>query len=307
MTPILSWAKGFPSGPIRIFVGFTPGSPSDVLARGLADKLSKASGQTCIVDNKPGAGGLLAVKSLLQAPADGHSLLVVSASHAAAPAVTRNLGFDPARDLAAITRIANVPSLLVVSPKLGVSTLQMLLDRLKKEPGALNFSSPGTGSANHFAAEHLLALVKAKATHIPYRGVPEAASAIVAGDCHFSFIPAPNALALVESGRLQVLATSTGTRAQAFPSIPTVAEAGVSQYEFDPWFGVLTQAAVPAQALDRLIAMSIEGLNSPDLRTRFNVIGAEISTLPGNQFDIYIQQEIAKFRHIASEAGIVPT
>ena len=302
--PGLARAQGFPERPLRILVGFSAGSPSDLLARGLADKLTGALGQPAVVENRPGAGGLLAVRTLLQAPADGHTLLVVSAAHAATPVITRNLGFDPVRDLAGITRIANVPSLLVVSPALGTATLADLLARLRQAPGAMNFSSPGKGSANHFAAEYFLAQAGAKATHVPYRGVPEAVTSVVSGECQFSFVPAPNALQLIESGKLTALATCTGTRAKQLPAVPTVAQAGVPGYQFDPWFGVLTRAAVAPALRERLVAASVRALSAPDLRTRFEPIGAEISTLPGARFDSYIQEEIAKFRYIAAAANI---
>ncbi len=297
-------AQAFPDHPIRILVGFSPGSPSDLLARGLADKLTVSLGQPAVVDNKPGAGGLLAIRSLLQAPADGHTLLVVSAAHAATPAITRNLGFDPARDLAGITRIANVPSILVVSPTLGIATMADLVARLRQAPGTLNFSSPGKGSANHFAAEYFLAQAGAKATHVPYRGVPEAVTSVVSGECQFSFIPAPNVLQLIRTGKLTALATCTGTRAKLLPAVPTVAEAGVAGYQFDPWFGVLTHGGVPAAVRARLVSASVTALAAPELRTRFEPIGAEISTLPGERFDAYIQAEIAKFRYIAATANI---
>ncbi len=304
LAPGLVRAQAFPSRPLRVLVGFSAGSPSDLLARGLAEKLSTAFGQTAVVDNRPGAGGLLAVRTLLQAPPDGHTLLVVSAAHAATPVITRNLGFDPVKDLAGITRIANVPSILVVNPALGTATLADLLARLRAAPGTMNFSSPGQGSANHFAAEYFLAEAKASATHVPYRGVPEAVGAVVAGECQFSFVPAPNALSLIASGKLLALAACTGERATQLPDVPTIAQAGVPGYRFDPWFGVLTHGGVAPQVRQQLVEASVRGLAAPDLRARFEPIGAQISALPGERFDAYIQEEIAKFRYIAAMANI---
>ncbi|TXL65215.1 tripartite tricarboxylate transporter substrate binding protein [Zeimonas arvi] len=305
--PKASAANDFPSRAIRILVGFSAGSPSDLLARGVAEKMQNHLGQPVVVENKPGAGGIIAARSLLSAPADGYTLLVVSAAHAAAPVVTRNLGFDPVRDLAGITRIANVPSLLVVSPALGVKSLAELLGRMREAPGKLNFSSPGKGSANHFAGEYMLAEAGVEAIHIPYRGVPEAVSAVMAGDSQFSFVPIPNALPLIASGKLLALATSTGERSKVAPDLPTVAEAGISGYRFDPWFGLLASAGVPGEARATLIAAAVKSLSSPDLASRFGTAGAEISALPGRRFDEYIEKEIAKFRYIATRAKIEPT
>lgn len=302
--PLRVRAQQFPDRPLKVLVGFSAGSPSDVLARALADKLTKSFGQAVVVENKPGAGGILAIRSLLQAPADGLTLLVVSAAHAATPIVNRNPGFDATRDLSGITRIANVPSVLVVNPKLSINTLGELVAKMKQAPGTMNFSTPGKGSANHFATEYFLAQAKAKAVHVPYKGVPEAVTAVLSGECQFSLIPAPNVLQLVQSGQLLALAVCTGTRAKVLPQVPTIAEAGVAGYQFDPWFGVLTQAAVPAAIRAKLIAASTAALAAPDMRSRFDIIGAEISPLPGAQFDTYIQAEIAKFRYIAASAGI---
>lgn len=294
----------FPERALKILVGFSAGSPSDLLARALADKLTHSLGQPAVVENKPGAGGILAVRTLLQSPPDGHTLLVVSAAHAATPVVTRNPGFDAIHDLAGITRIANVPSVLIVNPKLSIRTLGELVARLNQAPGAMNFSTPGKGSANHFGTEYFLAQAKAKATHVPYKGVPEAVTAVISGECQFSLVPAPNALQLVKGGQVVALAVCTATRAAVLPQVSTIAEAGIAGFRFDPWFGVLTQAAVPAAVRAKLIAASTTALAAPDLRTRFATIGAEISPLPGERFDAYIQAEIAKFRYIAASAGI---
>jgi tripartite-type tricarboxylate transporter receptor subunit TctC len=292
----------FPSQPLRILVGFSPGSPSDLLARGLADMLSPALGQPVNVDNKAGAGGVIAVRTLLQAPPDGHTLLVVSAAHASLPVIGRDLGFDPVRDLAGITRIADVPSVLVIAPALGVTTLAQMLARLEAKPGVWSYSSPGIGSANHFAMEYLLAQSKTRAQHVPYRGVPEALGAVISGECACGFVPLPNALPQVQAGKVVALALSTGSRAKLLPAVPTVAEAGVSGYRFDPWFGVLAPASVPAPVRAQLTTACIAALASPALRTRFEPLGAEIRPLPGAEFDAYIQAEIAKLRYIAAAA-----
>jgi tripartite-type tricarboxylate transporter receptor subunit TctC len=269
--------------------------------------MSKLLGQSMIVENKPGAGGILAVKTLLQSPADGHTLLVVSAAHAATPAINRNLGFDPVKDLAGVTRIASVPSILIVNPKLGIGNLQDLLAKLKQTNGTMPYSTPGRGSANHFATEHFLAQAGLKATDVPYKGVPEAVSAVVSGECHFSFVPVPNVLQLVQGERITAIATSTNTRTKVLPNVPTVAEGGVPGYVFDPWFGLLTQSAVPPAALAKLVAASQTALGEPDLRARFDPIGAEVNPLAGAQFDAYIREEITKFKRIAVAAKIEST
>ena len=307
LTPHTAHAQTYPSHLTRVLVGFSAGSISDLLARALAANLEKEFGQPVIVENRPGAGGLLAARALMQSPADGYTLLVVSASYAAAPAITRDLGFDPVQDLSGVTRIANVPSILVANPKLGTKTLAHLLQLLRQSPGTLNYSSPGRGSANHFAGEYFLSKAKVKATHVPYRGVPEAVMAVVAGDCQFSCVPAPNSLSLIQDGKLVALAATTSERSRLLPGMPTIAEAGVPGYEFDPWFGVLTRAGVPPEVHKKLVDTSVRVLSAPDMQARFAPLGADISTMPGASFDTYIKQEIAKFRDIAKLANIEPT
>ncbi|MGD9868536.1 MAG: tripartite tricarboxylate transporter substrate-binding protein [Hyphomicrobiales bacterium] len=300
-------AQEFPARSLRILVGFSAGSPSDALARALAEKMSRSFGHPVIVENKPGAGGIVAIKALLQSPADGYTMLVVSAAHAATPAIRRNLDFDPIKDLSGITRIANVPSILVANPNLGAKTLKDLLEKIRQAPGALSYSTPSRGSANHFAAAYLLAKTGLRAADIPYKGVPEALTAVISGECQFSFVPVPNAVNLVREGRVLALAASTGARSNVLPDVPTVAEAGVPGYAFDPWFGLLTQSAVPAATRAKLVAASQEALAAADIRTRFEAIGADISPLPGERFDSYIRDEIAKFKAIAADAGIEST
>lgn len=307
IAPRFAWAEDFPSRPMRILVGFSAGSPSDALARAMAEKLSRSFGQPVIVENKPGAGGIVAVKALLQAPPDGYTMLVVSAAHAATPVIRLKLDFDPVADIAGITRIANVPSMLVANRDIGVRTLQDLIAKLQKSPGALSYSTPSRGSANHFAAAYFLAKANLKAADVPYKGVPEALTAVISGECQFSFVPVPNVVKLVEEGRVLALAASTGARSNVLPDVPTVAEAGVPGYAFDPWFGLLTRSGVPRPTMDKLVEASQAALAQEDMRTRFAVIGAEIAPLPGERFDAYIREEIAKFESIASDAGIEKT
>ena len=302
--PRHAMAQDFPTRPLKVLVGFSAGSPSDALARGVAEQMSRLFDQPVIVENKPGAGGIVAIKTLLQSPADGYSMLVVSAAHAATPAIRRKLDFDPAGDMAGVTRIANVPSMLVTNPNLGIRTLAELLEKIRQSPGALSYSTPSVGSANHFAAAYLLAKTGLRATDIPYKGVPEAVTAVLSGECHFSFVPVPNVVNFVREGRLLALAASTGMRSKVLPDVPTVAEAGVPGYAFDPWFGLLTQSAVPPAIRARLVAASQQALAVEELRGRFELIGADISPLPGEAFDAYIREEIAKFKSIAADAKI---
>jgi tripartite-type tricarboxylate transporter receptor subunit TctC len=265
---------------MRILVGFSAGSPSDLLARALADKLAVNRKAPVVVENRPGAGGLLAVRALLAAPADGNTLLVVSAAHAATPVITRNLDFDPVRDIAGISRIALVPSVLVTSVSSGLRSVKALITQMQAEPNKLNYSTPGRGSANHFAAAYLLAQNRSRATDVPFRGVPEALTAVMSGDCQFSFVPLPNALPAIQSGKVNALALSTKSRVRLLPDVPTVAESGFPSYVFDPWFGLLASAKVPINERNQIISATQDALASADMKARFDAVGAQISPLP---------------------------
>src|SRR6266850_6604205 len=220
-------AQDYPRRPVRIVVGFSPGSTTDILARTVGQKMSEAWGQPVLVDNRPSAGGVVASSTVASAEADGHTLLVVSAGHAASAAMFAKLPYDTLRDFAGVSRIANVPSILVVSPELGVKTVKDLVALARSKPGQLNFSSPGVGSANHLAGELFKTLAGVQAVHVPYKGIPEAMSAVITGSVQFNFSPVVNVLSLTRDGKLVALATTTGKRSAALPELPTVTEAGV--------------------------------------------------------------------------------
>ncbi|NBS60036.1 MAG: tripartite tricarboxylate transporter substrate binding protein, partial [Betaproteobacteria bacterium] len=237
---------------------------------------------------------------------DGHTLLVVSAAHAATPALYKTLPYDTLKDFAGVSRIANVPSMLIVTPGLGAKSVADLVRMGKANPGGLNFSSPGKGSANHLAAELFLTRAGFKAQHVPYKGIPEALTGVVTGEIQFAFLPVMNVLSLANQGKVSVLGVSTATRSQALPSAPPVAEAGVPGYVFDPWFGLLAPAKVPAPVMEVLAAQVEKALQSPDVRQKLQLVGADAAPLTLGRFDAYLQAEVAKFREIAAGAGIVP-
>src|SRR5918911_973890 len=189
-------AQDYPAKPIRIVVGFSAGSATDILARTVGQKMNEAWGQPVVVDNRPSAGGVVASNMVATATPDGYTLLVVSAGHAASAAMFAKLPYDTLRDFAGVSRIANVPSILVVSPSLGVKSVNELVAMARAKRGQLNFSSPGVGSANPLAGELFKTLAGIEAAHVPYKGIPEAMSAVVANNVQFNFSPVVNVLPL---------------------------------------------------------------------------------------------------------------
>ena len=299
-------AQEYPTRSIRIVVGFSPGSTTDILARTIGQKMSEAWGQPVLVDNRPSSGGIAASNAVAAAAPDGYTLLVVSAGHAATAAMFTKLPYDTLKDFAGVSRIANVPSILVVSPALGVKSVKDLVALARSKPGQLNFSSPGVGSANHLAGELLKTLAGINAVHVPYKGIPEAMTAVVSGSVQFNFSPVVNILPLSRDGKLLPLAASTGKRSAVLPDLPTVAEAGVPGYVFDPWFGLLAPAKTPKPLLGKLSGEIARIVELPDVKERLRALGADPAPTTPQGFDAHVRAEVAKFEKIVRDAGIKP-
>jgi len=302
----VSAGSEYPTHPIRILVGFSAGSTTDILARSLGQKMRETWGQPVLVDNRPSAGGINAASVVASAAPDGYTLLVVSTGHAATAAMFPTLPYDTLKDFAGVSRIVNVPSLLVVSPALGVKSVKDLVALAKAKPGQLNFSSPGIGSANHLAGELFTNLAGIQAVHVPYKGIPEAMAAVVSESIQFSFQPVTNALPLTHDGKLLALATSTGRRLAGMPGLPTVAEAGVPGYRFDPWYGMLAPARTPKALLDKLSGEVARIVELPEFREQMRALGAEPAPTTPEGFDNLVRSEVAKYEKIVRDAHIQP-
>jgi tripartite-type tricarboxylate transporter receptor subunit TctC len=297
-------AQAFPSRPIRVLVGFSAGSTTDIMARTVGQKLNEAWGQPVVVDNRPSAGGILASSTVATATPDGYTLLSVSAGHAVSAALYSKLPYDTLKDFAGVTLFATVPSILVVSPGSGVKSVKELVALARSRPGAYNYSSPGIGSANHLASELFKNLAKIDVSHVPFKGIPEALIAPLQGSVLFNFSPIVNVLPLARAGKMTALATSTGKRAAAMPELPTIAEAGVPGYVFDPWFGLLTTANTPRPVVAKLNREVTRILGLPDVKERLLALGAEPTPTTPEQFDAHVRSEVAKFRKIIQDANI---
>jgi tripartite-type tricarboxylate transporter receptor subunit TctC len=297
-------ADGFPSQQMRIVVGFSAGSTTDILARTVAGKLQEAWGKPVVVDNRPGAGGVVASQSLLSSPQDGHTLMVVSAGHAVSGALYKNLPYSTEKDFAGVTLLATVPSILVVPPEAKVKSVKELVALMRAKPGGYNYSSPGIGSANHLAGAMFGSLAGVNVLHVPYKGIPQALQAAMTGEALYNFSPIVNVLPAAKGGKVRALATSTSKRASAMPELPTIAEAGLPGYAFDPWFGLLTSARTPRPVVARLNAEVKRILGLPDINKQLLALGAEPSPIAPEAFDALIREEIQKFSKIIREANI---
>jgi len=300
----LSQPADYPSRPIHILVGFTPGGGPDITARWIAQKLGDAWKQQVLVENRPGAGGTVAAGMVARAAPDGYTLLSVSSAHAVAAAIYPKLPYDTFKDLAGITETASSSYVLVVAPSLGIRSLRELIAAAKAKPGQLNFASAGVGSGTHFSGELLKALAGIDVVHVPFKGIPESLTETLTGRVQFFMAPMANGVNLVREGKLTGLAVSSAKRDILLPDLPTVSEGGVPGYESVLWFGLLTSSAVPRPIVNKLNAEIARILRSAETYERFAPIGMTPRPVTPETFDQMIRDDVAVFSRIAREANI---
>jgi tripartite-type tricarboxylate transporter receptor subunit TctC len=294
----------YPSRPLRIVVGFTPGGGPDITARHIAQRLGERLKQQVIVENRPGAGGTVAAGQVARSAPDGYTLLSVSSAHAAAAAIYSKLPYDTVKDLTGITETASSKYLLVAPPSLGVKSVPELIAMAKARPGQINFSSAGVGSGTHFAAEIFKSMAAIDVVHVPHKGIPEAMGETVAGRVQFFMAPIANGMNLVRDGRLVGLGVSSRTRDALLPQVPTIDEAGVPGYQQELWFGLLGPAGLPRPVLARLNTEIGRILADDDTKGRWAPIGMEPRPTSPEDFDRLIASEIALYTRIARAANI---
>ena len=294
----------YPLKPIRILVGFTPGGGPDITARYIAQKLTEEFKQQVIVDNRPGAGGTIAANLAATANPDGHTLLSVSSAHAVAPAIYAKLPYDVLRDLAGISLSAVSKYVLVVAPSSGFKSTKDLLAAARAKPGQLNFSSAGTGSGTHFAAEQLKSMAKIDVVHIPFKGIPEAVTEAMTGRVQFFMAPIANAVSLIREGRLTGLGVSSLRRDELLPNVPTIAESGVPGYDSVLWFGLLTAGKTPRPLINTLNREVTRLLGDAELRKRWAPIGLDPRPTTPAAFDKLIAEDIVLYARLAKAGNI---
>jgi tripartite-type tricarboxylate transporter receptor subunit TctC len=293
--PVLNCAaQNYPSKVVRYVVPFTGGSGADTLARIVVAGMSPLLGQQIIVDNRGGAAGNIGTEIAARAPADGYTLLQASTPQAANMSIYKNIPYDLARDFSAITQLVLSPNMLVVHPSLPAKSLRELLALAKARPGAINYSSAGSGSSIYLAFEILKGMAAINIVHVPYRGGAEAVTAVVAGETSVSFLPLATALPQVRQGRLRALAVSTAKRVPSSPEYPTVAEAGVTGYEFSNWYGLLAPAKTPKENILVIHAAAVAALRNPDAVRRLDDLGYVVVGDTPEAYGAYVKSEIER-------------
>jgi tripartite-type tricarboxylate transporter receptor subunit TctC len=300
-----SAAAGFPSRPIRIVVPFTPGGQPDIFSRMIAQKASEGLRQNFIVDNRPGAGGMLGSRIVAEAEPDGHTLLSISTAHVIGPSV-RKLPYDTRRDFAGITMTYNSAYLLVVPPALGVKTALELIALAKSRPGQLNLASAGAGSGTHFAGLMFQHAAGIDIVHVPFRGIPEATNDIIANRVQVFMAPLASSVPLVREGRLRALGVSSPQRVSVFAGIPTIAEAGLPGFRADSWGALFAPAKTPRSIINKLNREVTRALALPEIVQRIRDLGAEPAPTTPAELDKFVVTELAAIAKLAQLAGIKP-
>jgi len=298
-------ADDYPTHAIRFVVAFTPGGPSDLLTRTIAQKLSERVGQPVLTDNRPGAGGNLAADLVAKASPDGYTLLTANIGILAANAsLYGHLSFDPIEDFAPIILVGAQPNILVVHPSLPVHSVAELIALAKAQPGPLDYASSGNGTPSHLSAELFKAMTGVDMVHIAYRGgVPALADLIAGQGVQLMFATAVSALPFIRAGQLRALAVTTATRSPLMPDLPTLQEAGLTGFESTAWHGVVAPAGAPPAIIDRLNREIGAILTLPDVRKVLSTEGIDIIGGTPAQFAAYIRAEIPKWAEIVRISG----
>jgi tripartite-type tricarboxylate transporter receptor subunit TctC len=305
--PFTSWsqAPGYPNHAVKILLGFPPGQATDTVARTIGQKLAEIYGQPFVVENRPGAAGIIGTDLVAKAPNDGYTLLMCSSGvFAVNPGLYgAKLPYDPVKDFAPITVAVSVPLFLVANPSFPPNTVKELIAYVKANPGKVNFGSGGPGVTNHLAMELLRSTAGIDMVHVPYKGGPPALTGLIAGETQVMFETGPGALPHVKTGKLKVIAVGGSKRSAAAPEVPTVAESGLPGFESVAWICMAAPAGTPQPIVNKLRGDIVKVLAMPDVKERFLALGADPVGNTPEEFSAYLKTEIAKWGKVVKESG----
>jgi tripartite-type tricarboxylate transporter receptor subunit TctC len=304
LCPLAAAAQQYPAKTVRFIIPFPPGGPTDIMGRMATDILSKATGQQFVADNRGGAGGNIGAELCARAPADGYTLCMITAAQGVSPAIYRKMSYDPVKDLAPITLMASLPSLLTVHPALPAKNVKELLVIAKTKPDSLSYASTGNGSSPHMLMEMFKFMTGTKMVHVPYKGQAPAVVDQISGQVQLAFNTAISVLPQVEAGRLRAIAVSTLQRFPPMPDLQTVDEGGVKGFDGGSWQGVGAPAGTPPEILRRVNTILVTELKTPAMRDQMIKRGAIVSANTPEEFSAFLKAEIAKWTKIAKAGNI---
>lgn len=296
--------SAYPSQPVKLVIPFTAGSTTDVVGRIVGERLQQYLGQPCVVDNRPGAGGTLGASAVVNAAADGHTVLIHSTGHVANAALYPGLKYDTQNDFTPVTMLASMPNVLVVPPDRGFASLQDLVRKMKEGPLKFVYGSSGSGSASHIAGEKFRIATGIEVMHIPYRGTPQALTDVMGGRLDWFLAPLALAAPLVQSGKLAALAIGAPRRSPLLPQVPTTAESGFGDADHRFWVGMFVAAKTPERTVARLHAETVRALMTDEVRARLDKLGADAAPMSQQTFAQQVREEIVATTALIRRAGI---
>jgi tripartite-type tricarboxylate transporter receptor subunit TctC len=313
---VFSWAliqaalaaeSAFPSRPIRIVDPFPPGGPSDIVGRAISPRLSEAFGQSVVVDNRGGAGGIVGCELVAKSAPDGYTLLLgPSGALTIQPTLNPKLPFDPQRDFETVTQLTSGPQVIAVNPAVPAKSVQELIALAKAKPGQLNYASGGSGTANHIAAEFFKLAAGVDVVHIPYKGTGPALTSVLSGESQMIISSLLPTIPHLKSGKLRALAVTGAARSSVVPEVPTAAESGLPKFETSSWHGILVPAKTPRAIIARLHGEFVKVLKLPDVRERLTAQGLNVVASTPQEFAAHIKSETTKYARVIKQVGIKP-
>jgi tripartite-type tricarboxylate transporter receptor subunit TctC len=297
-------AQTWPTRPIKAYIPFSAGSATDVIPRAVFDRVAAELGQPIVIENRGGAGGTIGVGAVVKADPDGYTILANSSAHTVAPAIIDNMPYDTAKDLSAVVSLGKNANILVVSPAKGWKTAADLVATAKAKPGSINYGSAGVGTATHISAERFRQAAGIEATHVPYKGGPEALADIIGGRVDFYYCPISTALPLIRDGRIVALVASTPTRATALPNVPTSLEAGFANSDYTVWYGVFMPVKTPRAVLERFREATLKVTQTPAMQQKLAELAVDPMPMTSAEFDRLVNEEIAANVKLIKESGV---
>jgi len=297
-------AQQFPSKPVKLMVGASPGGGTDIVARMLGKELAETMKQPFVVDNKPGASNTIAADITAKSPPDGYTLLVATTTGQAIAPHLMKLGFDPLKDLTPVALVMVVPNVLIVGPAVTAKDVKEMVAQMKAKPGTFNYASSGSGSTQHLAGEAFKKLAGVQMTHIPYKGSSQAHLDLISGNAQLMFDTTSSAIGQIKGGKVRALAVTSAKRSPELPDVPTLAEAGFPGLEMTTWYGVFAPAGTPKDVVARLNAEIMKALQAPEVKTRIAGLAGEPGTLTIEQFAALNRSDSERYGKLVREAAI---
>ena len=294
----------YPSRPVKFILPFPPGGGTDILGRVIAERLSASLGQPVVTENRGGAGGNVGAEAAAHSAPDGYTIVLVAPSLAISPSLYSKLNYDPVKDLTPISLVATVPNVMITNPSVEAKNLQEFIALARSRPGGMNYGSGGAGTSNHLAGELFNIVTGAKLVHVPYKGVNLAMQGVLAGEIQLVFIGIPAALPHIKAGKLRALALVAPQRSPALPEVPTVAEAGLKDFEVTTWYGVMAPSGTPRPTINRLNSELVKIMHTPDVKERLAGMATDPLTSTPEEFAAYLKREIAKWGDVVRKANL---